>query len=170
MVHSFFMVLLVQVSAPYTPLLLTVLPEQTTQFNVPSATTLPPDFEGSPSVTINPYTSTVTGTLIFNGNSWHFETSDDSPVHFNEDWLTVGGLAEVCFGEEEKDECADFKISDKIDVIGGSSDVNCLLFLLLKKYLATSGFVISPQWFQTAIYGWSICISTKGVLQSHPTQ
>ncbi|THU89190.1 hypothetical protein K435DRAFT_865539 [Dendrothele bispora CBS 962.96] len=39
--------------------------------NVPSVTTLPPDFEGSPSVT-------VTGTLISNSDSWHFETSDNS--------------------------------------------------------------------------------------------
>ncbi|THU92940.1 hypothetical protein K435DRAFT_800111 [Dendrothele bispora CBS 962.96] len=56
--------------------------------NVPSATTLPPDFEGSPSVTINPCTSTVTahiGTLISNGDSWHFETSDNSPIDFYED-------------------------------------------------------------------------------------
>ncbi|THU92935.1 hypothetical protein K435DRAFT_967495 [Dendrothele bispora CBS 962.96] len=53
--------------------------------NIPSATTLPPDFEGSPSVAINPYTSTVTGTLMSNGDSWLFETSDDSPVYFYED-------------------------------------------------------------------------------------
>ncbi|THU85919.1 hypothetical protein K435DRAFT_783102, partial [Dendrothele bispora CBS 962.96] len=56
--------------------------DYTIYVNVPSATTLPPDFEGSPSVTISPYTSTVTGTLIFNGDSCHFETSDDFPVYF----------------------------------------------------------------------------------------
>ncbi|THU87837.1 hypothetical protein K435DRAFT_782312 [Dendrothele bispora CBS 962.96] len=54
--------------------------DYTMYVNVPSATTLPPDFEGSPSVTMSPYT--VTGTLIFNGDSCHFETSDDSPVYF----------------------------------------------------------------------------------------
>ncbi|THV04096.1 hypothetical protein K435DRAFT_851279 [Dendrothele bispora CBS 962.96] len=32
--------------------------------NVPSATSLPSDFEGSPSVTIIPYTSTVTGVWL----------------------------------------------------------------------------------------------------------
>ncbi|THV04093.1 hypothetical protein K435DRAFT_791275 [Dendrothele bispora CBS 962.96] len=50
--------------------------------NVPSVTTLPPDFEGSLSATMSPYPSTVTGTLISNGDSWHFETSENSPVYF----------------------------------------------------------------------------------------
>ncbi|THU88135.1 hypothetical protein K435DRAFT_866598 [Dendrothele bispora CBS 962.96] len=47
------------------------------------------------------------------------------------------------FDGEEKDECANVEISDKFDVvIGGGSDVSCLL-LLLKKHLATSGLALS---------------------------
>ncbi|THU88120.1 hypothetical protein K435DRAFT_866584 [Dendrothele bispora CBS 962.96] len=50
--------------------------------HVPFVTTLPPDFEGSPSATMNPYPSTVTGTLISNGDSWHFKTSDNSFMRY----------------------------------------------------------------------------------------
>ncbi|KAK7450621.1 hypothetical protein VKT23_012931 [Stygiomarasmius scandens] len=53
--------------------------------NVPSGTTLAPDFEDDPSVTVSPYTSTITGTLISNGDAWSFETSDDAPIYFTDD-------------------------------------------------------------------------------------
>ncbi|KAF5343326.1 hypothetical protein D9758_014195 [Tetrapyrgos nigripes] len=68
--------------------------------NVPSATTLPPVFQDDPSVTVSPYTSTITGTLVSNGDSWTFETSDNSFLNFTEDCELTDSNAAIQVGDD----------------------------------------------------------------------
>ncbi|THU92928.1 hypothetical protein K435DRAFT_800100 [Dendrothele bispora CBS 962.96] len=85
----------------------TVSPISTDRSAGPDYTMLPPDLEGSPFVTTsNSYTSTVTatGTLISNGDSWHFGTSDDSLVYFYKECELTGSNDIIQLSPSSSDE------------------------------------------------------------------